>query len=87
MGSPEETAMTTTRLVVVTGATGYVGGRLVPRLLEAGRDVRCVVRDAEKLADRPWRNDVEVVEADLSVPTRRQMPLAEHRPPTTSFIR
>ncbi len=68
MGSPEEIGMTTTRPVVVTGATGYVGGRLVPRLLEAGRDVRCVVRDAEKLADRPWRNDVEVVEADLSVP-------------------
>ena len=30
--------------VLVTGATGYVGGRLVPRLLEAGYGVRCVAR-------------------------------------------
>lgn len=40
--------------VLVTGATGYVGGRLVPRLLDAGRRVRCLVREPRKLADRPW---------------------------------
>ena len=54
--------------VVVTGATGYVGGRLVPELLDAGYRVRCVARRAVALDDRPWRNDVEVVEADLAVP-------------------
>ncbi len=54
--------------IVVTGATGYVGGRLVPRLLESGLSVRCVARQSEKLADRPWRSQVEVVEADLSNP-------------------
>ena len=54
--------------VLVTGATGYVGGRLVPELLEAGYQVRCVARRAAALDDRPWRNDVEVVEADLAVP-------------------
>ncbi|HSM14674.1 MAG TPA: NAD-dependent epimerase/dehydratase family protein, partial [Thermoanaerobaculia bacterium] len=41
--------------VLVTGATGYVGGRLVPRLLEAGRPLRCLARDPERLAGRPWR--------------------------------
>ena len=53
--------------VLVTGATGYVGGRLVPRLLEAGYHVRCVARSAPKLVARPWASDphVEIVEADL----------------------
>ena len=53
--------------VVVTGVTGYVGGRLVPELLEAGYRVRCTTRSSAALDDRPWRDRVEVVEADLSV--------------------
>lgn len=53
--------------ILVTGATGYIGGRLVPRLLAAGFRVRCLVRDPRKLAARTWIDDdrVEVVEADL----------------------
>ena len=53
--------------VLVTGATGYVGGRLVPRLLDAGYRVRCVARSARKLAGRAWASHsrVEIVEADL----------------------
>jgi uncharacterized protein YbjT (DUF2867 family) len=54
--------------VLVTGATGYIGGRLVPHLLEAGHEVRCAVRSPAKLAGRPWRGDVEVVAADLFDP-------------------
>ena len=55
------------RLVLVTGATGYVGGRLVPRLLEQGYRVRCLARSPRKLSDRPWSNHpaVEVVRGDL----------------------
>ncbi len=49
----------------MTGATGYIGGRLVPELLDAGHEVVCLVRDPEKLADRPWRSRVEAVKADL----------------------
>jgi len=54
--------MEESRLVLVTGATGYIGGRLVPRLLEAGYRVRCLVRDARRLQGRPWSEQVEVVE-------------------------
>jgi nucleoside-diphosphate-sugar epimerase len=53
--------------VGVTGATGYVGGRLVPALLEAGYGVRCLVREPRKLDARPWRHHphVEVIAVDL----------------------
>jgi uncharacterized protein YbjT (DUF2867 family) len=60
--------MEESRLVLVTGATGYIGGRLVPRLLEAGYRVRCLVRDARRLQGRPWSNQVEVVEGDATRP-------------------
>ena len=53
--------MTTPKLILVTGATGYVGGRLVPRLLEAGYRVRVLVRDPARLQGRAWLNRVEIV--------------------------
>jgi len=53
------------RLALVTGATGYIGGRLVPRLLAAGFGVRVLVRSPEKLRDVPWAGDVDIVEGDL----------------------
>ena len=56
------------KLVLVTGATGYIGGRLVPALLEAGYRVRCLVRDARRLQGRPWSHRVEVVEGDAVQP-------------------
>ncbi|HET9439400.1 MAG TPA: SDR family oxidoreductase [Longimicrobiales bacterium] len=53
------------RRILVTGATGYIGGRLVPRLLEAGLRVRCLARDPERLRDRSWYDDVEVTTGDV----------------------
>jgi uncharacterized protein YbjT (DUF2867 family) len=54
--------------VVVTGASGYVGGRLVPALLDRGHWVRCLVRTPRKLDQRDWRQHphLEVVQSDLS---------------------
>lgn len=54
--------------VLVLGATGYVGGRLVPQLLAAGHQVRCMARSPAKLAARTWRPEVEVVQGDASDP-------------------
>lgn len=53
--------------ILVLGATGYVGGRLVPRLLEAGYRVRAVSRSIKKLQGRPWANhpNIELVAADV----------------------
>lgn len=56
------------RRVLVTGATGYVGGRLIPELLAAGFTVRALARNVEDLANRPWLEQVETVQADLQAP-------------------
>ncbi|WP_445666398.1 SDR family oxidoreductase [Fodinibius sp. AD559] len=53
---------------LVTGVTGYIGGRLVPELLKKGYRVRVLSRDTDRLQGRPWINDVEVVEADVLQP-------------------
>jgi len=53
---------------LVTGATGYIGGRLVPRLLDAGFDVRALARNPAKLENVPWRNRIEVAKGDLGDP-------------------
>ncbi|MET7902777.1 SDR family oxidoreductase [Streptomyces sp. NPDC005355] len=51
---------------LVTGATGYIGGRLVPELLAAGHQVRCVARSPGKLRDYPWSGRVEIVRGDVT---------------------
>jgi uncharacterized protein YbjT (DUF2867 family) len=49
---------------LVTGATGYVGGRLVPQLLDAGHTVRVMVRDERKARAHRWASDVEIAVGD-----------------------
>ncbi|MFK4120946.1 SDR family oxidoreductase [Streptomyces longwoodensis] len=51
---------------LVTGATGYIGGRLVPELLDAGHRVRCLARTPDKLRDQPWADRVEIVRGDVT---------------------
>lgn len=51
--------------ILVTGVTGYIGGRLVPVLLEAGYQVRVLVRDPIRLQGRTWLDAVQVVTGDV----------------------
>lgn len=59
---------TYSRRVAIAGATGYIGGRLAPRLIAEGNRVRCLVRSARKLSEREWAAslDVEIREVDLN---------------------
>lgn len=54
--------------ILVTGVTGYVGGRLVPRLLDRGHAVRALSRDPRRVSSRSWGDRVETVEGDLLDP-------------------
>ena len=56
------------RRVLVTGATGYIGGRLVPELLAAGFTVRVLARSPDRLRDRPWAQQIEIVAGDATDP-------------------
>jgi uncharacterized protein YbjT (DUF2867 family) len=53
--------------ILVVGATGYIGGRLVPRLLREGHAVRCLARDPGRLAGRNWQG-VEACQGDVLKP-------------------
>src|SRR3954471_20202208 len=61
---PVDTRGMPSHTCLVTGATGYIGGRLVPELLDAGHRVRVMSRSPERLRDHPWADRVEIVRAD-----------------------
>ncbi len=54
--------------ILVTGATGYIGGRLVPRLLQEGYRVRVLVRSRVRVLSRPWSDQVEILTGDIFEP-------------------
>jgi len=56
------------RRVLVAGATGYIGRRLVAELVAGDHDVRCLARTPEKLNAESWRPQVEVVTGDVLDP-------------------
>jgi uncharacterized protein YbjT (DUF2867 family) len=75
-------------LVLVAGATGYVGGRLVPALLRAGYRVRAAARGVERLRTRPWAShpSVELAEADVLDPESLRRAVHSMTPATRDFV-
>ena len=54
--------------VLVTGATGYIGGRLIPRLLAGGYDLRVLARSRSRVLSRAWADQVEIAVGDALDP-------------------
>ena len=69
-------AETQKRVILVTGASGYVGGRLVRDLLTSHSNVRVLVRDAKKIQGQSWAKDVSIVEGNASNPADLDRALA-----------
>ena len=63
--------------ILVAGANGYVGGRLVPQLLARGHAVRCMVRSAARLQGRAWAEHVDIVTGDVLTPASLGPALAD----------
>ena len=59
--------MLTDKLILVTGATGYIASRLIPRLLDSGYRVRCLAREPLRLKGNSWFPSVEVIQGDVMV--------------------
>src|ERR1041384_355747 len=62
-------ASLTSPLILVTGSTGYIASRLIPRLLGAGYRVRCLARNPLRLKGRSWFRAVEVIQSDVTIPS------------------
>ena len=59
--------MSVSSRLAIAGVTGYIGGRLAPRLLERGYAIRCLVRSPAKVQNRAWATDpnVEIRQVNL----------------------
>ena len=56
-------------LILVTGATGYIASRLIPRLLDSGYRVRALAREPRRLAARSWSDQIDLVQAEVRTPS------------------
>ena len=59
----------TSPLILVTGATGYIASRLIPRLLDSGYRIRALARNPHRLQARSWFNQIDIIQADVTSPS------------------
>jgi uncharacterized protein YbjT (DUF2867 family) len=64
------------KLVLVTGATGYIGGHLIPLLLEEGYQVRAFVRNPNKLENYNWGKSIQIAVGDVLLPETLEFALS-----------
>jgi len=57
------------KLILITGATGYIASRLIPRLLDSGYRVRAIARDPLRLKGRAWFDKIDIIQADVTFPS------------------
>jgi uncharacterized protein YbjT (DUF2867 family) len=57
------------KLILVTGATGYIASRLIPRLLASGYRVLALAREPRRLEARSWFNKIDIIQADVTTPS------------------
>ncbi len=57
------------KLILVTGATGYIASRLIPDLLDSGYRVRALARNPHRLQARSWFNQIDIIQADVTSPS------------------
>lgn len=65
----------TSSLILVTGATGYIASRLIPRLIDRGHRVRALARDPRRLDGRAWAASTELVAGDVMSPSTLRLAL------------
>jgi uncharacterized protein YbjT (DUF2867 family) len=53
------------KLILVTGATGYIASRLIPQLLDRGYAVRAMARNPQRLQSRSWSSQIDIVHGDM----------------------
>lgn len=65
--------------ILVTGATGYIGGRLIPRLLEQGHQITVLVRNPARLLGRSWAEKLTVITGDVQDTQALQMAIKDQQ--------
>ena len=56
------------KLILVTGATGYIASKLIPQLLDRGYTVRALARNPQRLHARSWSSQIDIVHGDMMEP-------------------
>jgi uncharacterized protein YbjT (DUF2867 family) len=66
--NPKKPVTNPNKLILVTGATGYIASRLIPQLLDRGYTVRALARNPQRIQSRSWSSKVDILHGDMMEP-------------------